>query len=105
MGKLIRFINHCIKHFFIIDGEYFGDGCSEFKNGLPDSFADSQIVAVLINLSEEFANSFVVHESLHGREDVILECHEGRTRNLCSEVSDWYFPSPSWPLLSLKMTS
>ena len=44
MSKFIRFINHGVKHFFIIDGEYLGDGCNEFKNGLPDSFTDSQDV-------------------------------------------------------------
>lgn len=38
MGKFIRFINQGIKHFFIIDGEYLGDGCNEFKNRLPDSY-------------------------------------------------------------------
>ena len=47
MGKLIRFINQGIKHFFIADGENLGDGCNEFKNRLPDSFADSQFVTVL----------------------------------------------------------
>ena len=46
MGKFIRFINQGIKHFFIIDGEYLSDGCNEFKNRLPDSFTDSQLVAV-----------------------------------------------------------
>ena len=86
MGKFIRFINQGIKHFFIIDGEYLGDGCNEFKNRLPDSFTDSQFVAVLIGLSEEFAYGLVVHEPFHGRENVVLECHEGRTCNLCSEV-------------------
>lgn len=86
MGKLIRFINQSIKHFFIIDGEYLGDGSNEFKNRLPDSFTDSQFVAVLSHLSEEFAYGLVVHETFHGREDVVLECHEGRTCNLCSEV-------------------
>ena len=86
MCKLIRFINQGIKHFFIINGEHFGDGCHEFKNRLPDSFTDSQFVAVLSRLSEEFTYSLVVHESFHDGEDVVLECHEGRARNLCSKV-------------------
>ena len=77
MGKLIRFINQGIKHFFIVDGENLGDGCHEFKNRLPDSFADCQFVAVLSHLSEEFAYSFVVHETFYNREDIVLECHEG----------------------------
>ena len=47
MSKFIGFINQSIKHFFIIDGEYLGDGCNEFKNGLPDSFTDSQLMALL----------------------------------------------------------
>lgn len=73
MSKFIGFINQGIKHFFIIDGEYFGDSCNEFKNGLPDSFTDSQLVAVLVHLSEEFAYGLVVHETFHGREkDLIL---------------------------------
>ena len=92
MSKLFRFINQRIHDFFIIDGEYFGDGCNQFENRLPDSLADCQLMAVLIDLFEEFANSFVVHESLHGREDVILERHEGRICNLCSEVSRLAFP-------------
>lgn len=33
MGRLIRFINHGIQDFFIINGEDLGDGCNEFKNG------------------------------------------------------------------------
>ena len=56
MGKLIRFINHGIQDFFIINGEDLGDGCNEFKNGLPDSFTDSQFVAVLSHLSEEMVS-------------------------------------------------
>ena len=51
MSKFIRFINQSIKHFFIIDGEYLGDGCNEFKNGLPDFFTDSQFVTVFGSLS------------------------------------------------------
>lgn len=86
MGKFIRFINQGIQDFFIIYGEDLGDDSNEFKNGLPDSFTDSQFVTVLGHLPEEFSYSLVVHESLHGREDVVLECHEGCTCNLCSEV-------------------
>ena len=51
MSKFIRFINQSIKHFFIIDGEVLDDGCNEFKNGLPDSFTDSQFVTVFGSLS------------------------------------------------------
>ena len=29
MGKLIRFINHGIQDFFIINGEDLGDGCNK----------------------------------------------------------------------------
>ena len=86
MSKFIRFINQCIKHFFIIDGEYLGDGCNEFKNGLPDSFTDSQLVAVLSHLSEEFAYGLIGHETFHGREYVVLECHEGRACYLRGKV-------------------
>ena len=86
MSKFIGFINQGIKHFFIIDGEYLGDGCNEFKNGLPDSFTDSQLVAVLVHLSEEFAYGLVVHETSHGREYVVLECHEGRACYLRGKV-------------------
>ena len=102
MGKLIRFINQGIKHFFIIDGEYLGDGCHEFKNSLPDSFADSQFMAVLIHLSEEFADSLVVHETLHDRKDVILECDEGRACNLCGKVGRLAFPQPEQSLALLE---
>lgn len=86
MCKLIRFINQGIKHFFIIDGEYFGDGCHEFKNRLPDSIADGQFVAFLSYLSEEFAYSLVVHETLHCGEYVVLEYYERSGGNLCCEV-------------------
>lgn len=86
MSKFIGFINQGFKHFFIIDGEYLGDGCNEFKNGLPDSFTDSQLVAVLVHLSEEFAYGLVVYETFHGREYVVLECHEGRACYLCGKV-------------------
>ena len=71
---------------FIIDGEYLGEGCNEFKNRLPDSFTDSQLMAVLSHLCEEFAYGLVVHETFHGRENVVLECHEGRVCNLRSKV-------------------
>ena len=102
MGKLIRFIYQGIKHFFIVDGEYLGDGCNEFKNRLPDSFADSQFVAVLSHLPEEFANSLVVHEALHGREYVVLECHEGRACNLRSKVCRLAFAKPEQSLAFLE---
>ena len=102
MCKLIRFINQGIKHFFIVDGEHLGDGCHEFKNSLPDSFADSQFMAVLIHLSEEFADSLVVHETLHDRKDVILECDEGRACNLCGKVGRLAFPQPEQSLALLE---
>lgn len=86
MSKFIGFINQGIKHFFIIDEEYLGDGCNEFKNGLPDSFTDSQLVAVLGHLSEKFAYGLVVHEMFHGREHVVQECHEGRACYLRGKV-------------------
>ena len=94
MGKLIRFVNQGIKHFFIVDGEDLGDGCHEFKNCLPDSFTDCQFVAVLSHLSEEFTDSLVVHETLHGREDVVLECHEGRACYLRCKVGRLAFSKP-----------
>ena len=94
MGKFIRFINQGIKHFFIIDGEYIGDGCNEFKNRLPDSLADCQFVAVLSHLSEEFAYSFVVHETFHNREDIVLECHEGCACYLRCKVGRLAFAQP-----------
>ena len=101
MSKLIRFINQSIHDFFICNGEYFGDCGYQFENRLLDSFADCQLMAVLLGLAEEFANSFVVHKSLHGREDVILECHEGRTCNLCCEVSRLAFVKPQQSLALL----
>lgn len=85
MSKLVRFINKGIHDFFIAGREDSGDGCHQFKNSLPDSFADGQFVAVLIHLSEEFVNSLVVHESFHGRENVIPEHHEGSQRKVCYE--------------------
>ena len=86
MCKLIRFINQGIQDIFIIDGEDLGNGCDQFENRLPYSLCDSQFVTVLVHLSEEFSDSLVVHEALHGREYVILECHEGRACNLCCKV-------------------
>ena len=102
MCKLIRFINQGIKHFFIIDGEYLGDCCHEFKNCLPDSFTDCQFVAVLSYLSEEFTDSLVVHKTLHGREDVVLECHEGRACYLRCEVGRLAFAKPQQSLTLLE---
>ena len=86
MSKLIRFINQRIKYLFIIDGEDLCDDCHEFKNRLPNSFTDGQLVAVLSHLSEEFAYSLIVHETLHGSEYIVLECHEGRAGYLRSKV-------------------
>ena len=102
MSKFIRFINQGIKHFFIIDGEYLGDGCNEFKNGLPDSFTDSQLVAVLGHLSEELAYCLVVHETFHNREYVVLECHEGRARYLSGKVGRLAFAKPKQSLTLLE---
>ena len=102
MSKLVRFINQGIHDFFITGGEYFGDGCHQFENRLPYSFADGQLVAVLVDLSEEFADSLVVHESLHGRKDVVLERHEGRACNLCSKVSRLAFPKSEQTLAFLE---
>ena len=102
MGKFIRFINQGIKHFFIVDGEHFGDGCHEFKNCLPDSFTDCQFVTVLSHLSEEFTDSLVVHETLHGREDVVLECHEGRACNLRGKVGRLTLAKPQQSLTLLE---
>ena len=86
MCKFIRFVNQGIQDIFIIDGEDLGNGCDQFENRLPDSLCDSQFATVLFHLSEEFSDSLVVHEALHGREYVILECHEGRACNLCCKV-------------------
>ena len=102
MSKFIRLVNQGIQDFFIIDGEYFGDGSHEFKNRLPDSFCDGQFETVLPRLSEELSNSLVVHESLHGREDVVLERHEGRTCNLCCEVGRLAFPQSEQSLAFLE---
>ena len=86
MSKLVRFINQSLHDFFITGGEDFGDGCNKFKDRLPDSFADGQLMTVLIRLPEEFPDSLVVHESLHDRENIVLERHEGGACNLRSEV-------------------
>ena len=102
MGKLIRFINQGIKHFFIIDGEYLGDGSNQFENRLPDSFTDSQLVAVLSHLPEEFTYGLVVYETFHGREYVVLECHEGRVCDLCSEVGGLALTQSEQPLALLE---
>ena len=102
MSKFIRLVHQGIQDFFIGDGEHLVDGCNQFENGLPYPLADSQFVTVLVGLPEEFANSLVVHESLHGREDVVLECHEGRTCNLCSEVSRLAFPQSEQSLAFLE---
>ena len=102
MSKLVRFINQGIHDFFITGGEDFGDGCHQFENRLPDSFTDGQLMAVLIDLSEKFANSLVVHESLYGRENVVLERHEGRTCNLSSEVGRLAFPKSEQTLAFLE---
>lgn len=102
MSKFIRLVNQGIQDFFIIDGEDLGNGCGQFKNGLPYSLAYGQFETVLPRLSEEFTDSLVVHESLHGREDVVLERHEGRTCNLCSEVSRLAFPQSEQSLALLE---
>ena len=102
MSKLIRFVNQCLHDFFIAGGEDLGDGCNQFENRLPDSFADGQLMAVLIHLSEEFSNSLVVHESLHGREDVVLERHEGRTCYLSCEVGRLAFAKSEQSLALLE---
>ena len=43
-------------------------------------------MAVQGRLSEEFAYGLVVHETSHGREYVVLECHEGRACYLRGKV-------------------
>lgn len=86
MSKLIRFINQGIKHFFILDGENLCDGRHEFKNCHPDLFADSQFMAVTRHLSEEFSDSLVIHETLHGREYIVLKSYEGGACYLCCKV-------------------
>ncbi len=40
MSKLVKFIDQGIHDFFIAGGEYFGDGCNQFENRPPDSYAD-----------------------------------------------------------------
>ena len=85
MSNLVGFVNQGIHDLFICYGEDFCDGCNKFKDRLPDSFADGQFLTALIDLSEEFAYSLIVHETLHGREDVVLERHEGGACNLRSE--------------------
>ena len=86
MSKLVRFVNQGIHDLFICYGEDFCDGCDQFENRLPDSLRDGQFVAVSINLPEEFADSLVVHESLHGREYVVLDSHKRCACYLCREV-------------------
>ena len=102
MCKLIRFINQGLKHFFVIDGEHLGDGSDEFKDCLPDSLCDGQFEAVLPCPPEEFAYSLIVHEALHGREDVVLECHEGRAGYLRGEVGRLALAKPQKSLTLLE---
>ena len=102
MSKFIRLVNQGIQDFFISDGEDLGNGCDQFKNGLPYSLAYGQFETVLPRPSEEFTDSLVVHESLHGREDVVLERHEGRTCNLCREVGRLAFPQSEQSLAFLE---
>ena len=103
MNKLVRFINQGIHDFFIAGGEDFGDSSHQFKNRLSDSFVDGKLMAVQIHLSDEFTNSFVVHESLHGREDVILVRHEERTCYLSCEVGILAFAKLQQPLAILEV--
>lgn len=49
MSKFIGFINQGIKHFFIIDGEYLGDGCNELKGKY--GIVPANAVRVTINQS------------------------------------------------------
>ena len=102
MSKLVRFVNQSIHNLFICYGEDFGDGCYQFENRLPDSLADGQFLAVLIDLSEEFADSLISHESLHGREDVVLDSHKRCACNLGREVGRLAFPKPQQSLALLE---
>lgn len=86
MGKLVRFVDQGIKHLFVINGEHLCNGGDESKNRLSDSFTDCQFVAVLCHLSEDFADSLIVHGTLHGGEYVVLESHKSGACNLCRKV-------------------
>ena len=86
MSKFIRLINQGIQDLFISDGENFGDYSHQFKNGLPYSLADGQFMAVLPSLSEEFSDSFVIHEAFYDRKYVVPKRNKRSACNLSSKV-------------------
>ena len=105
MSKLVRFVNHSLKDFFVSNAEDSCDSSNQFQDSSPYPFADGNLMAVLVCQSEEFADSLVCHEPLYNREYVVLQCNKRCTGNLGGKVVGLAFAKPSSPLLSLNTTS
>lgn len=63
MSKLIRFVNHSLKHFFIRDVEDSCGSNNQFKDDSPYPFANSNFETVLVHRPEESAYCFVCREA------------------------------------------
>ena len=86
MSKLIRFVNHSLKHFFIRDVEDYCGNSNRFKDDSPYPFADSNLEAVLICRPEESVDCFVYREAFYYREDIVLQSDQRGACNLRGKI-------------------
>lgn len=102
MSKLVRFVNHSLKDFFVSNAEDSCDSSNQFQDSSPYPFADGNLMAVLVCQSEEFADSLVCHEPLYNREYVVLQCNKRCTGNLGGKVVGLAFAKPKQSLALLE---
>lgn len=102
MSKLIRFVNHSLKHFFVRDVEDSCGSSNQFKDDSPYPFADSNFEAVLVRRPEESADCFVCREAFYYREDIVLQSDQRGTCNLRGKIVGLTLAKAEQPLPFLK---
>lgn len=86
MRKLIGFVNHSLKDFFISNLEDPSYSSNLSKNCTPYSFTDSNFKAVLVGQPEKFSDFLINLKAFDDLGDIVPQSNQGSDFNLGSKI-------------------